>query len=124
MANHYRKNSTRPWIIAGIVIAVIAFIGWWGVNLNKDQSNQTASVGGVIGVKVGNLAPDFTLPATTAGSITLSDFRDKKNVLLYFNEGLSCQPCWEQIPEVEKYLEDFEKMNVALSRPPKLRHFF
>jgi peroxiredoxin Q/BCP len=114
MKNYSSKNSTRPWIVAGIVIAVIVFIGWWGVNLNKDQSNQTASVSGVIGSKAGNIAPDFTLPATTGGSITLSDFRSKKNVLLYFNEGLSCQPCWEQIPEVEKYFEEFEKMNVEL----------
>jgi peroxiredoxin len=35
-------------------------------------------------VKPGDLAPDFTLPATVGDKVTLSDFRGKKNVLLMF----------------------------------------
>lgn len=34
--------------------------------------------------QVGDRAPDFTLPATTGGTITLSQFRGKKIVLLEF----------------------------------------
>jgi hypothetical protein len=34
--------------------------------------------------KVGDRAPDFTLPATTGGNISLSQFRGKKIVLLEF----------------------------------------
>ena len=34
--------------------------------------------------KVGDRAPDFTLPATTGGTISLSQFRGKKLVLLEF----------------------------------------
>jgi hypothetical protein len=34
--------------------------------------------------KVGDRAPDFTLPATTGGEISLSQFRGKKIVLLEF----------------------------------------
>lgn len=37
-------------------------------------------------VAVGQEAPDFSLPATTGGEITLSHFRGKKNVLLEFYE--------------------------------------
>ena len=33
---------------------------------------------------VGDTAPDFTLPATTGGKISLSQFRGKKLVLLEF----------------------------------------
>lgn len=33
---------------------------------------------------VGDKAPDFTLPATTGGKISLSQFRGKKLVLLEF----------------------------------------
>lgn len=33
---------------------------------------------------VGAPAPDFTLPSTTGGSISLSDFRGKKNVVIAF----------------------------------------
>ena len=35
-------------------------------------------------VDVGQAAPAFTLPATTGGEISLSDFRGKKFVLLEF----------------------------------------
>ena len=35
-------------------------------------------------VEVGEPAPDFTLPSTTGGDISLRDFRGKKFVLLEF----------------------------------------
>jgi peroxiredoxin Q/BCP len=35
-------------------------------------------------VEVGQPAPDFTMPSTTGGDISLKDFRSKKWVLLEF----------------------------------------
>ncbi len=35
-------------------------------------------------LKVGDMAPDFTLTDTTGTKVTLSDFRGKKNVVLAF----------------------------------------
>lgn len=35
-------------------------------------------------LKVGDMAPDFTLPATTGKPIHLADFKGKKNVVLAF----------------------------------------
>ena len=40
--------------------------------------------GGAAALDVGEKAPDFTLPSTTGGSISLSQFRGKKVVLLEF----------------------------------------
>lgn len=47
------------------------------------------SLGGMVGLamaepKVGDKAPDFSLPATTGGSISLNQFRGKRLVLLEF----------------------------------------
>jgi cytochrome oxidase Cu insertion factor (SCO1/SenC/PrrC family) len=35
-------------------------------------------------LKVGDVAPDFTLPSNQQKSVTLKDFRGKKNVILAF----------------------------------------
>lgn len=35
-------------------------------------------------LSIGTPAPDFTLPATQAGEVTLSAWRGKKNVVLIF----------------------------------------
>ena len=35
-------------------------------------------------LKLGDIAPDFTLPATTGGTVRLADFRGKSNVVLAF----------------------------------------
>ncbi len=49
----------------------------------------------------GAAAPGFTLASSRGGPVSLSDYRGK-TVLLYFQEGLSCQPCWDQIKDLEK----------------------
>ncbi len=35
-------------------------------------------------LKVGDIAPDFTLPATTKEKISLSDYKGNKNVVVAF----------------------------------------
>ena len=35
-------------------------------------------------VKVGDIAPDFTLPSQTGAPVSLKDFKGKKSVVLYF----------------------------------------
>ena len=42
------------------------------------------SAGDVMALKVGDKAPDFTLPSTTGEEISLSQFRGKKPVVLFF----------------------------------------
>lgn len=61
----------------------------------------------------GQPAPDFTLPSTDGRTIHLADYRGKQNVLLYFHEGLSCEPCIRQVPELEKDLPDLQTLNVV-----------
>ncbi len=57
----------------------------------------------------GGTAPAFTLPASTGRPVSLSDYRGK-NVLLFFQEGIGCQPCWDQIRDLEK---DTTKLRAA-----------
>jgi len=45
---------------------------------------QTSATSALATLKVGDTAPDFTLPDTTGQKVKLSDFRGKSNVVLAF----------------------------------------
>ena len=45
---------------------------------------QSAPVPPPMTLKVGDMAPDFTLPDTAGNKVKLSDFRGKNNVVLAF----------------------------------------
>ena len=64
--------TTRPiWtrLVLATALAIVSALG---------ASRPAAAV------EVGQPAPGFTLPATTGGDISLSDFRGKKFVLIEF----------------------------------------
>ncbi len=42
------------------------------------------NIGDVMALKVGDKAPDFTLPSTTGEKISLSQFQGEKPVVLFF----------------------------------------
>jgi peroxiredoxin (alkyl hydroperoxide reductase subunit C) len=49
-------------------------------------------------VKVGETAPDFSLPAVSGGKVTLSGYRGKKNVVLSFVPAAWTPVCSDQWP--------------------------
>jgi peroxiredoxin len=49
----------------------------------------------------GQAAPPLRLPSTTGGAFDLARQRGK-TTLLYFQEGIGCQPCWDQIKDLER----------------------
>lgn len=102
------RRSRAPWVIAGVVVlAVLALFGIY--HTNSRTAGTAASDRYAVGSPgVGAMAPDFTLPNATGpaapggqpATTRLSDYRGK-TVLLYFHEGLGCQPCWNQIRDLQ-----------------------
>ncbi len=66
---HMKKLSIA--LVIGIALAVSTF-------------GQATPAPPTTHLKVGDMAPDFSLPDTTGKQIKLSDFRGKKNVVLAF----------------------------------------
>ena len=65
-------------------------------------------------LKAGDLAPDFTLPATTQESITLSQYRGRKNVVLAFYPFDWSPVCSLQLPGLQENLSQFKELNAEV----------
>jgi peroxiredoxin len=68
----------------------------------------------ILKVKVGDLAPDFTLPAVRGGKITLSQYRGKKNVVISFVPAAWTPVCSDQWPGYNIAKDFFDESNAIL----------
>lgn len=66
-----------------IVLASRAF-GWILVGAALTVALLLTGPGAAVALEVGQAAPDFNLPGTMGGDVSLSDFRRKKWVLIEF----------------------------------------
>ncbi|MFC0808867.1 peroxiredoxin family protein [Ensifer sp. P24N7] len=57
------------------------------------------------------MAPPILLGSQATGTFDLAAQRGK-TVLLYFQEGLMCQPCWDQIEDIEGNLDEFRALGI------------
>lgn len=65
-------------------------------------------------LKVGDMAPDFTLPSTAGKPVTLSDFRGKKNVVLAFYPAAFTGGCTKEMTSYGANLAKFEGMETQV----------
>jgi peroxiredoxin Q/BCP len=97
-----RRRTQLRWSITAILV-LAAIGGLYAIFQHSTHTTKSASRGGYqVGTPgVGMTAPDFTLASSAGGQVSLSSYRGK-SVLLYFQEGLTCQPCWDQMTALEK----------------------
>lgn len=99
------RGRRRTTLIGVALISVFAVVMLYFVYQGSQHTPDTSAGGSgfthVAGQPgIGATAPGFTLASSTGHPISLTDYRGK-TVLLYFQEGLSCQPCWDQIRDLE-----------------------
>lgn len=103
-----RRLLVRAGVIGAVAVAALFFV-------SRGASDSSSAAGGppfeVGDPGPGAPAPNFTLPSTAGGDFELADQRGK-TVLLYFQEGLMCQPCWEQISDIEASWEEFRALGI------------
>ncbi|MGH7511181.1 MAG: redoxin domain-containing protein, partial [Gemmatimonadales bacterium] len=59
----------------------------------------------------GEKAPPLQLPSSDGGMFDLAS-ESGSSVLLYFQEGIMCQPCWDQLKDIEADFAKFEALGV------------
>jgi peroxiredoxin len=102
-AQRRRRIITWSSVITAGTAAIVAVL--WAIFSISGGSSSTSA--GQYPYQVGSpgagqSAPGFTLAASTGGNISLSAYQGK-TVLLFFQEGLTCQPCWDQITDLQKH---------------------
>lgn len=98
---HGRRRAATGIIVLGVIILVSA-VAYSNSSENSTRtSNKSAFPYAVAKPASGAIAPDFVLPSTKGGTVKLSEYKGKA-VLLFFHEGIGCQPCWDQIRDLER----------------------
>jgi peroxiredoxin len=62
-----------------------------------------------IEAKIGSLAPDFKLPATNGQEISLTDFRGKQNVIVFFIRETTCPQCRTHVAHLGRMYSQFRE---------------
>lgn len=112
-----RGLGTGTIVIAVVVVAIAALgliyffnnQGGSSAGAGSDQAGKYAFQAGNPGR--GEQAPTIDLPSTTGGTFDLAALRGK-TVLLYFQEGLTCQPCWDQLKDIQSNSSQFHSLGI------------
>lgn len=105
LASQQRRGRAITAAMVAAVAAVAIVVLYLVFRSSSGTTHSAASGSGyphaVGDPKAGTAAPPFTLTSGDGTPVSLADYRGK-TVLLYFQEGLSCQPCWDQIRDLEQ----------------------
>ncbi|HOK47344.1 MAG TPA: redoxin domain-containing protein [Bryobacteraceae bacterium] len=79
-------------------------------------------------LKVGDMAPDFSLRSTTGQEVRLSDFRGKRNVVLAFFPAAFTGGCTKEVNGYQAGIQKFANMDtevfaISTDNLPTLRHW-
>jgi len=100
----------------GVVVAV-AIIALGGIfALNNQRGASGTGLAGAYPYQVGSpgvgaVAPPIVLASTGGGRFNLASLRGQ-TVLLYFQEGITCQPCWDQLKDIQAQRAAFRGVGV------------
>jgi len=81
---------------------------------NVFQTGKQKPTDSVLKVKVGDKAPDFTLPSVSGKKISLKNYRSKKNVVLSFVPAAWTPVCSDQWPGYNIVKDIFDENKATL----------
>lgn len=110
-----RRRQRRKLLVRVGAISVVALAGLYLLAQTAGGGGSGSASGGppfAVGQPgPGAQAPPIRLVSTAGGSFDLAA-QQGKTVLVYFQEGLGCQPCWDQIRDIEKDWGQFAALGI------------
>lgn len=117
-----------------IFIAVVSIMLGWAVYefafSSKEQAESSAHVveeSDEIGIRKGELAPDFELTTLDGETVKLSDYKGQRVMLNFW--ATWCPPCRAEMPDMQKFQSDKDVQVLAVnlleteSSPDKVQEF-
>ncbi|MDA8185887.1 MAG: peroxiredoxin family protein [Actinomycetota bacterium] len=102
----HRKVWVRSGLSAGAAVLILLIVFLTGGH--GGAGSYTYKVGSP---GPGATAPDFTLPSNMGGTFNLAAQRGK-TVLIFFQEGTDCQPCWTQLQAIQHDMAGFHHAGI------------
>ncbi len=103
-----------------LTLIAVLFFATSALALSDAYKNNIYKIGrlkpvdSILKVKIGEKAPDFTLPAVSGNKISLKKYRGKKNVVLSFVPAAWTPVCSDQWPGYNIVKDIFEEHDATL----------
>jgi peroxiredoxin (alkyl hydroperoxide reductase subunit C) len=111
------KTSFAISAATGLLVVLLITPVFGGSAAFKDNiynPGQLKPIDSTLNVKVGDVAPDFTLPSVSGEEITLSQYRGKKHVVVSFVPAAWTPVCSDQWPGYNIVKEMFDENDAVL----------
>jgi peroxiredoxin len=108
------KKNVVGFVVAFALLAAPAVAGAQTLKDMIYNPGVLKPIDSTLKVKVGQKAPDFTLPSITGESVRLSQYRGKKNVVISFVPAAFTPVCSDQWPGYNMAHKLFEDHNAIL----------
>ncbi|MDV3277194.1 MAG: peroxiredoxin family protein [Nitrososphaerales archaeon] len=101
-----RSHGTRnALIVIAFLVVAIAAIAYVATRANESSSAM---------LMAGDKAPEFVLTSVNGTSFNLNNYLAESDVLLFFNEGLTCSPCLQQMVDIDRNYSAFSGIGVTV----------
>ncbi len=102
------------WTWGAVIVGMLGLVGiliWSGVAGSGGAS--TSRIAYVVGSPgPGQIAPPIELESTAGGTFRLAG-EHGHSVLLFFQEGVDCEPCWTQMTAIEHDWSSFHQLGIS-----------
>ncbi len=112
-------KKALPALLVGLAMLTVA--GCFGGSRNftagaaaaaaAPASQSSTSARPDVGIRVGNLAPDFTLKTLDGQTVKLSDYRGKPVLVNFW--ATWCPPCRQEMPDLEKAYQKYKDQGMV-----------
>ena len=100
--------------LLAVILISPAFGGSAAFKDNIYNPGDLKPIDSTLNVKVGDVAPEFTLPSVGGGEVTLSQYRGKKHVVISFVPAAWTPVCSDQWPGYNIVKEMFDENDAVL----------